>query len=140
MAKELESRIEHIQERLDDISSSVHSIDKSLALQQGEFLEHTKQDEKMYEELKRMNNILQTNTDSLKEHMHRTDLLESLVTKMDIRLSPIENAKLEEDVIKKYQSEQKKERHERLIRLGKILGLVATTLTILAMLKSFNLI
>jgi DNA repair exonuclease SbcCD ATPase subunit len=140
MAKELESRIDHIQERLDDISNSVHSIDKSLALQQSEFIEHTKQDEKMYEQLKRLNDILQVNTDSLREHMHRTDLLEALVTKMDIRLNPIENAKLEDDVIKKYQSEQKKERYERLVRLGKIFGLIATALTILGMLKTFHLI
>ncbi len=37
-----------------------------------------------------MNDILEQNTQSLKEHMHRSDLLERIVEKMDKRLSPVE--------------------------------------------------
>ena len=59
-----------ISEKLDDVVTSIYKVDKEVALQKSAFDEHIKQDEKMYEEFKRMNDILQQNTQSLKEHMH----------------------------------------------------------------------
>ena len=76
--------------KIDQIVESVANIDKEVALQKAALETHTKQDESMYEELKRMNNILQQNTDSLKDHMQNNMLLKDMIVNMDKRLSPIE--------------------------------------------------
>jgi DNA repair exonuclease SbcCD ATPase subunit len=128
MAKSLDDMLNKIDEKLDNVSDSIHKIDKEVALQKAAFDEHIKQDEKMYEEFKRMNDILQQNTDSLKEHMHRTDLLETMITKMDQRLSPIELERIEDEAVKKY-------RNSKLKKYGKVLGVIATAIGILAAAK-----
>ena len=93
-------KIDYIQSRIDSVADSVATMSTDAALQRAALENHTKQVEDMYEQLKRMNNILQKNTDSLKEHMHRTDLLEGIVVKMDERFTPIEVAHLENAAIK----------------------------------------
>ncbi len=128
MAKDLEQKLGYIQDKVDEVSTCVHKIDKEVALQKAAFDDHLRQDERMYEEFKRMNDILQANTESLKEHMHRTELLEQLVQKMDIRLSPIERERIELEAIKKY-------RNEKLKKWGKILGVIATLIGIVAAAK-----
>lgn len=127
MAK-TEDILEKMDEKLDNVVDSIYKVDKEVALQKAAFDEHIKQDEKMYDELKRMNNILQQNTDSLKEHMHRTDLLEQMLSKMDQRLSPIELQKIEEEAINKY-------RNDKLIKYGKVLGVIATAIGVLVAMK-----
>ena len=82
----------------------------------------------MYDELKRMNDILQQNTDSLKEHIHRTNILEDLAQKMDQRLSPVEKALIGSEAIKKH-------KHEQLVRWGKIVAVVVGVISLLAGLK-----
>lgn len=130
MAKTTDDMLNKIDEKLDSVVESIYKVDKEVALQKAAFDEHIKQDEKMYEEFKRMNDILQQNTQSLKEHMHRTEIaeqrqqiLEDLVRSIDMRLSPFEQHKLEEEAIKKY-------RNEKLIKIGKILGIIATLVAI----------
>ena len=83
-------KLDHIQDKVDSVAETVCNIDKEVALQKAAFDAHTKQDEKMYDELKRMNDILMMNTDSLKEHIQNNVLLKDMVAKMDARLSPIE--------------------------------------------------
>jgi hypothetical protein len=90
------------EKKIDQIVETVAKIDKEVALQKAALDTHTKQDEQMYEELKRMNNILQQNTDSLKEHMGNNALLKDMIVKMDERLSPIEKERLENAAVKKY--------------------------------------
>jgi DNA repair exonuclease SbcCD ATPase subunit len=128
MAKSLDDMLNKIDEKIDNVSDSIHKIDKEVALQKAAFDEQIKQDEKMYEEFKRMNDILQQNTDSLKEHMHRTDLLETMITRMDQRLSPIELERIEDEAVKKY-------RNSKLKKYGKVLGAIATAIGILAAVK-----
>lgn len=132
MAREVDQKLDDIQDKVEDVANIVHKIDKEVALQKAAFIEHTKQDEKMYDELKRMNDILVVNTESLKEHMHRSDLLEDLVQKLDKRLSPIEIEHIEEQAIKKY-------RKEKLIFVLKIIGAVATLVTIGMAIKPYLL-
>jgi DNA repair exonuclease SbcCD ATPase subunit len=115
MAKNLDELLNKIDTKLDEMSDVIHKVDKDVALHKAAFEDHTKADEKMYDELRRMNDILQTNTESLKEHMHRTELLEDLVKKMDQRLSPIE---------------YKHEKLEKIIQWGKILGVILTLIGI----------
>lgn len=132
----IETKIEEMSSQVAEISEVVHKIDKEVALHKASFDEHIRQDEKMYEEFKRMNDILQTNTESLKEHMHRTEvaekqlcILEDLAKNIDMRLSPFEKEKIENEAIKQY-------RNENLVRIGKVIGLIATIVGIWIGLKS----
>lgn len=90
------------EKKIDQIVETVAKIDKEVALQKAALDTHTRQDESMYEELKRMNNILQQNTDSLKEHMQNNALLKDMIVKMDDRLSPIEKERVENAAVRKY--------------------------------------
>jgi hypothetical protein len=83
-------KIDYIQERVDSVASTIAGIDKDMAIQKANFEVHTRQDEQMYCELKRMNDILQQNTDSLKEHMDNNVLLKDMINNMNKRLEPIE--------------------------------------------------
>jgi DNA replication protein DnaD len=128
VAKDIDQKLSDIQGRIEEVSDTTHKIDKELALQKAAFEDHMKQDEKMYEEFKRMNDILQINTESLKEHMHRTELLESVVQKMDMRLSPIEIEHIESQAIKRY-------RKEKLMLMIKIIGALAALVAVGAAVK-----
>ena len=135
MAKSSDDMLNKIDEKLDEVSNSCHKIDKDLALHKAAFNVHIKQDEHMFEEFKvmneefkRMNDILRDNTDSLKEHMAQTNLLKDTVLKIDARLAPFEVERIEEEAIKKY-------RNAKLKKYGKVLGIIATALGVLAALK-----
>ena len=86
--------------KIDQIAESVAKIDKDNALQKAALEAHTEQDEKMYGELRRMNDILRDNTESLKEHMQNNLLLKDMIVRMDERLSPIEKERLENAAVK----------------------------------------
>jgi hypothetical protein len=128
MAKTADELLLKIDNKIDDVSDSIHKVDKELALHKAAFEQHIKQDELMYEEFKRMNDILQQNTESLKEHMHRTELLEDIVKKMDARLSPVEIRHIEEEAIKRH-------RKEMLIKTGKIVAGITAVIGLLAAAK-----
>jgi chromosome segregation ATPase len=132
MAKNMDDMLNKIDEKLNEVVDSVHNIDKEVALQKAAFNSHTQQDEQMYEELKRMNDILQQNTESLREHMAQTKLLKETVLKIDARLAPIEVARIEEEAIKKY-------RNEKLKKYGKVLGYIVSAIAILAAAKPYLL-
>jgi len=93
-------KIDYIQDKVDSVAETVASIDKDMALQKAALEAHTKQDEKMYEEFRRMNDILQENTASLKEHMQQTKILKDMVVKMDQRLSPMEVEYIQKTAVK----------------------------------------
>ena len=118
MSDKLNDKLGYIQEKIDEVSDLVHRIDKEVALQKNAFDDHLDQDERMYQEFKRMNDILQQNTDSLKEHMHRTELLESIVTKMDERLSPMELEHLKKTAVRSWVK-------DNAILLAKIFGAIS---------------
>lgn len=128
MAKTADEILSRIDQKLDEVSTSLYKVDKDVALQKAAFDEHIRQDEKMYEELKRMNDILQQNTESLKEHMQRTELLEEMVKKMDSRLSPVEIRHIEQEAIKKH-------RKEMLVLWAKVAGALTAIVGIAAALK-----
>ncbi len=136
MAKEIGSKVDYIQGKLDEVADTCQRIDKEVCAQKVAFDEHIKQDERMYEEFKRMNDILQQNTDSLKEHMHRTDLLEDLVKKVDERFQPIELEHIEKKVIEKYKSERKAKWVAKAIFVAKILSGIGAAVGMLVALRA----
>lgn len=125
MARDIDGKLDYIQEKLDSVENCVSKIDKEVALQKAAFDDHLKQDERMYEEFKRMNDILQQNTESLKEHMHRTELLETIVQKMDMRLSPLEKENIEQQAVAKY-------RKDSMVRVAKVIGILVGVISAIA--------
>ena len=128
MAKNSEDMLDKIDEKIDGVIDACHKIDKDAALAKAAFDAHLLQDEKMYEEFKRMNDILQQNTNSLKEHMAQTQLLKDTVLKIDARLAPFEIERIEDEAVKKY-------RNAKLKKYGKVLGVIATAIGVLAALR-----
>jgi predicted RNase H-like nuclease (RuvC/YqgF family) len=89
------SKIDYIQERVESVATTVASIDKDIALQRMALEEHNS-------ELKRMNDILQQNVDSLKEHMQNNILLKEMIVHMDKRLEPIEIDFIQKAAVRDY--------------------------------------
>ena len=124
--------LDKVDEKCDDIKDEVRDLTSHFTVHESAFKKHLETDEKMYDELHRMNNILQDNTDSLKEHMHRTEVLEQsqsiqndALLKIDSRLQVFEENEMKKQAVKEYMKETSK-------RWGKILGLIATLLGIAA--------
>lgn len=99
-----DSKIDYIQERLDKVVDKVHDISASVDTLTMSLESHTKQDERMYDELKRSNDILAENTESLKDHMRRTQLLEDFVRKVDTRIAPIEREHMSRKVLQAHRN------------------------------------
>jgi chromosome segregation ATPase len=95
-------KLDYIQERIDSVSDTVCKIDKEVALQKAALETHTKQDEDMYAELRRMNDILQSNTESLKEHMENNALLKDMLKSLNKRLDPIELEFIQKNAVKSW--------------------------------------
>ena len=95
-------KIDQIQSKVDQVAETLNKIDKDVALQQAALEAHTKQDEKMYEEFKRMNDVLQENTESLKVHIQNNMLLKDMIQKMDDRLSPIELEHIQKTAVREW--------------------------------------
>lgn len=128
----IDNKLTHLLSKVEEAVDAIHKIDKDQALQKAAFDDHSKQDEKMWDELKRMNDILADNVESLREHMAQTRLLKDTVLKIDERLAPIERERIEKEAIEKY-------RNEKLKKYGKYLGAIATGIGILAALKPIML-
>jgi hypothetical protein len=127
-----------IHNKLSDLYDLVHKIDKDATVQKNTFEDHLTRDEEMFNEFKRMNNILQQNTDSLREHMRRTDILEDIVQKIDLRFTPIEIAHIEVQVITKYKLEKKKKIKDAIIFWTKVVGGISATIAIYVAIKTFS--
>lgn len=132
MAKTTEDLLTKIVDKLDDLQKSTHNIDKEVALQKAASIERGHDIKAIQEEQKRSNDILQKNTESLNEHMHRTDLLEKAVQQMDARLTPIEVDKIQKEAIAAH-------RKEMMIKWGKIIAALATLGGMIAAAKPFLL-
>ena len=99
-------QIRDIKSAVGDLSEKVYNLDKNTIEHQiviGNQLETSKT---MCVELRRMNDILQQNTNSLIDHMHRTGLLENAVEAIDKRLSPIEIERLKSQAVKSWLVDQ----------------------------------
>jgi len=133
MAKTTEDMLAKIVDKLDELQKSTHSIDKEVALQKAASESRGTDIKAIQEEAKRTNDILQQNTNSLNEHMARTELLEKAVQKMDDRLTPIEVDKIQKEAIAAH-------RKEVMIRTAKIIATIATLGGIIAAAKPLLLL
>ena len=83
-------KLDNVVEKLDSLSDKVSDITTKLEVHISKFDIHLEQEQERNEILKRNTDILHVNTASLKDHMERTDLLESYVKKLDQRITPVE--------------------------------------------------
>lgn len=95
----IRANISEIKRDVEKLNEQASNIDKNLIAYKVAFDQHLEQDERMYQEFKRMNDLLFENTMSLKEHMHRTSLLEQTMLKMDERLAPIEVERIKKQAV-----------------------------------------
>lgn len=121
--------IRSIDSSVKDVSDKVADIDKTMAAYKAAFDGHTSVDEQMYKELRRMNDILSLNTESLRLHMKRTELLEEATLKMNSRLSELEIKNIQAAAIKDWIKSSA-------IFTGKIIGGLVALGTLAAMLPS----
>jgi hypothetical protein len=128
--KYLLDEIRLVEESMKDISDKVSDIDKTLVEYRIAFEHHSHADEKMYEELKRMNDILSINTESLRTHIRRTELLEQAAVKLDGRLSDIEIKKIQSEAVKKWIVDSS-------MLTGKVLAVITALVGLAAMVPSF---
>ncbi len=76
--------------KLDDVTEKVSDIGTKLEVHITKFDSHIDSELAHRQALVRNTDVLQDNTNSLREHMQRTDLLETFVKKIDERLTPVE--------------------------------------------------
>jgi len=85
-------KIDDLTEKMDNVTEKVSGIDTKLEVHLAKFEAHVDGERDRWEALNHNTKILQENTESLKEHMQRTDLLENYVKKIDERFTPVEIA------------------------------------------------
>ena len=96
--------VREIKVEVSKLDDKLSALDKSLEGYRVSLDHHVKMDEKMYEEFKRLNDLLQQNTESLKEHMSQTLLLKDTVMKMDARLLPLEVERIKREAVSEWRT------------------------------------
>jgi L-lactate utilization protein LutB len=123
--------LDKVDRKCDDIKDNVNSLNTKFATHEEQFRKHLETDERMYQELHRMNDILQSNTESLKEHMHRTELVEDTqsvqnqaLLKIDSRLQVFEQERIKKEAVKEYMKESAKKWAMKISIAGTIVGIL----------------
>ena len=91
--------IEFVKDIVQDTGRRVSSLEEATNQFSKDFHEHITTDRQMNNEISRIGRILEKNTDSLVEHMRRTEIneinigeLKNISLKLDQRLQPLENS------------------------------------------------
>jgi chromosome segregation ATPase len=98
----VEEKVGKVEEKVNDVELDLKELNSKFANHEEFFQRHLEADEKMYQEFAKMNDILRENTDSLKEHMRRTSLLEDSLLKMNDRFIPIEDEYIKKKAIQDF--------------------------------------
>lgn len=125
--------LDKVDRKCDDIKDDVSELTRHFERHEAAFETHLETDEKMYAELHRMNDILEKNTDSLREHMQRTANVEQTQTvqndallKIDGRLQVMEEREMKKEAVKEYMAAEAKKWGIRISLVGGVLGILAT--------------
>lgn len=121
-------KIDNVVEKLDSVSDKVSDINTKLEVHISKFNMHIDQEQEQNEILKRNTDILHINTASLKDHMERTDLLESYVKRLDQRMAPVELELLRSTAVADWWK-------ARVVFLAKLGGAIAAIGTLAGMIK-----
>ena len=121
-----------LEEAVEKIDAKCDRIDTTLAVMTSKFEEHLKTDEKMYEEFKHMVQVLRENTDSLKDHVMRTNTLQEMVIAFNKRLEPIEQERLKREAV----SEFMKSKAAKVVKIASVIAALITIAYYILKIKS----
>ena len=95
-----------IDQKLDDLSQDIKDIKQTQIGHAIQFARHEESDKQMADDIHVIRKTLEKNTESLEEHMRRTAAAEQQIlslkdisVKMDSRLSPIEEERIEKETL-----------------------------------------
>ena len=88
------NNIKYIRERMDMVVDRVAEVNTSVIGVKMVIDGHVAKEEGLEKDLTRLTDILHKNTNSLQEHIRRTNLLEDYMKTVDHRLTPLEEERL----------------------------------------------
>lgn len=103
-----DNKLDYIQERVDTVVDRVADLGKTVEGVRTTLDSHTAQEAEWKQDLSRIAATLDHNTDSLQEHMRRTDLLEEYVKSVDARFTPMEMEQMRKKAVKAWITRQVK--------------------------------
>lgn len=83
-------KLDNLAHKLDSVADKVSDIGTKLEVHISKFETHIGHEDSQNADMRRNTEVLQANTESLRDHMQRTNLLESYVKKIDERFTPVE--------------------------------------------------
>lgn len=113
--------------KLDNVTDKLSDINSKLEVQIAKLDAHKEHEDEVDDALRQHTAVLQANTESLKDHMRRTDILETYVKKIDERFTPME----QETARKKAVAEWWKSRVVFVAKLGGAVGVLSAVLKLL---------
>ena len=93
------TKLDYIQQRIDIVVDRVAEVGKDVGAFRVFFEDHDKRETEHQAQLQRLAETLHNNTESLQSHVHRTDLLEEYVKKVDARFTPIETERIRKTAV-----------------------------------------
>lgn len=84
------SILNKIDNKMDNLENKFAALDKDIVVQQAHAEVHQELLRSTQEHMEIMSKTLEINTESLKEHIRRTNLLENSIGGLDTRLTPLE--------------------------------------------------
>lgn len=114
--KVLYDSLVRIEEKCDTLGSRLADVEKKQAVAEERQKVHVDHMEATASQIRKISNILQEQADDVREHIRRSDLLESnqeefkkSLEAIVTRIEPLEEDQKVETIIKKYQKEQRQE-------------------------------
>lgn len=126
--------VEFVKDTVIETNKRINNLEESVSSFQRDFAEHIATDRQLVQEISRIGNTLERNTESLAEHMRRTELnelsieqLKELNLKIDSRLKPLEEASIEKAGVMKFAA-----------KLGAFIGVAVAVATLVYKLLGYD--
>lgn len=126
--------LEFVKDTVTDTSKRINNLETSMSSFEKDFAEHIATDRQLAQEIERIGKTLEKNTDSLVEHIRRTEInemnineLKNISLKIDQRLQPLENAHVERAGVMKFAA-----------KLGAFIGVAAGVATLIYKLLGYD--
>lgn len=122
--------LKDVKEAVDNLTDKVHEIDKGLVEHRVLIKNQTEANIAHHEELKRIGDVLQENTNQLREHIRRTDILEDEYRRLNNKITPVEEELKNKKTIKEFFT-------KNIALIGKISAAIAAVLTLCMKFRHF---
>lgn len=126
--------LEFVKDTVTDTSKRISNLESSMSSFEKDFSEHIATDRQLAQEISRISKTLEKNTDSLIEHMRRTEInelnineLKNISIKIDSRLQPLESAFVERSGVMKFAA-----------KVGAFIGIAVTVATLIYKLLGYD--